>query len=97
MEATNDEIAILSKKGSNDLYAFWFNDDKEEMKPYGYDDVNISDVVENYLNDNLNKISKGDGLNDWELGRQLVRIDSALKQDILDVWDKDKNIQKVLN
>lgn len=97
VEAINDEIAILSKKDSNDLYAFWFNDDKEEMKPYGYDDINISDVVENYLNDNLNKISKGDGLNDWELGRQLVRIDSALKQDILDVWDKDKNIQKVLN
>lgn len=97
VKAINNEIAILNKKDNNDLYVFWFYDDKEKMKPYGYDDINISDVVENYLNDNLNKIRKGDGLNDWELGRQLVKIDSALKQDILDVWDKDEDIQKALN
>lgn len=72
----------------------------EEGNPeydYDYDNVEIDgDVVANYVNDNLASLSKGEGVEDWESGVELVKIDDSLKQELLSLYDKDKNIIKLL-
>ncbi|TXG85958.1 MAG: hypothetical protein E6R13_01460 [Spirochaetes bacterium] len=80
--------------------------DREVVDTYpdgegGYD-VDYSDewdiddeVLENYINDN--NLSIGKGLEDWENGEaQLVLIDDELRQELLRLYDKDKNLVKIL-
>ncbi len=55
------------------------------------------DVIQNYVNDNLGSLRMGKGLADWEDGDyQLVLVDDELRQDLLNVYDKDANLVKVL-
>jgi hypothetical protein len=64
---------------------------------YDYDNVEIDgDVVANYVNDNLASLSKGEGVEDWESGVNLVKLDDGLKQELLSLYDKDNNIIKLL-
>jgi hypothetical protein len=53
--------------------------------------------VESYINDNLGNISTGEGLASFEDGVELVKIDDELKNNILSLYDKDKEVVKVLN
>jgi len=92
--ALNDEIAIVEDK-SGDLYAFWIFDDEKEMEPYGWGKGDNADAVKNYLNDNI--FDTGVGLSDWESGKQLVKIDDELKNDILDTFGSDQYISKALS
>lgn len=65
---------------------------------FDYGDFNIdADIIQNYVNDNLKGISKGEGFNDWERGVDLVKIDSELKQDLISTYDKDKKITAILS
>jgi hypothetical protein len=73
------------------------DEDGDPQYDYDFDNVEIDgDVVANYVNDNLAYLSKGEGLADWESGVELVKIDDELRQDLLSVYDKDKNMFKVL-
>lgn len=73
------------------------DEDGEPQYTYDFDNVEIDgNVISNYVNDNLGSLSKGEGLEDWESGVGLVKIDDALRQDLLSVYDKDKNMFKVL-
>jgi hypothetical protein len=73
------------------------DEDGEPQYDYDFDNVEIDgDVVANYVNDNLASLSKGEGLEDWESGVDLVKLDDALRQDLLSVYDKDKNLFKAL-
>ena len=64
---------------------------------YGDDWEIDEDVIENYVNDNLDSLKIGKGLDAWESGDyQLVLVDDELKQDLLDIYDKDKNLVKIL-
>ncbi len=73
------------------------DEDGEPQYDYDFDNVEIDgDVVANYVNDNLGSLSKGEGLADWESGVELVKIDDELRQDLLSVYDKDKNLFKTL-
>jgi hypothetical protein len=69
---------------------------------YDYsDDFDIdADVIENYVNDNLNTIPKGDGLDAWEDGVLLAKIDPELKADLMRLYDHpkvDAEVHKVLS
>jgi hypothetical protein len=65
---------------------------------FDYGDFEIdANVIQNYVNDNLNNISKGEGFNDWERGIDLVKIDSELKQDLISTYDKNKKITAILS
>lgn len=73
--------------------------DEEGEPDYDYDYESAekdADVIANYVNDNLASLSKGEGLDDWESGVDLVKLDEPLKQDLLRTYDKDKNIVKSL-
>ena len=82
--------------------------DREVIDTYpdgegGYD-VDYSDewdiddeVLTDYINDNISTFKIGEGLDAWESGDfDLVKIDDELKQDLLDMYDKDPMVLKTL-
>lgn len=62
------------------------------------DDWDVDDdVLQNYINDNLRTLKIGNGLDAWESGDfDLVLVDDELRQDLLDIYDKDANLVKIL-
>lgn len=73
------------------------DEDGEPDYDYDYDSAEKdAEVITHYVNDNLASISKGEGLEAWEEGVDLVKIDEPLKQDLLRTFDKDPNIVKAL-
>ncbi len=66
---------------------------------YEYSDNFVIDdnVLDNYVNDNINEISKGEGLGGFNSGADLVKIDAGLKQELLLLYDKDKSFVKILS
>jgi hypothetical protein len=64
---------------------------------FEYGDFEIDEnVIQAYVNDNLNLLSKGQGLDAWESGVDLVKIDSALKQELISMYDKNQQITNIL-
>lgn len=62
------------------------------------DDFEINDsVISNYVNTNLPNLSKGNGIDDYELTIDLVKIDQPLKNELLSIYDKDKEFVRVLS
>jgi hypothetical protein len=73
--------------------------DEDGEPTYEYDEeFDIDDgVISNYVNDNLKILSKGEGLSAYETDDfDLVRIDEPLKNELLNLYDKDKNINTIL-
>lgn len=56
-----------------------------------------SDTIEAYVNDNIRNISKGEGLEAFENNANLVKIDEPLKNELMQLYDKDSTIMKVLS
>jgi len=100
--ASNREIAILKTDSGNYYVSYFDNLGKDELKDYaevekGADDFDVDgDVIERYVNFNLPKLSKGIGMNDWENGVDIVKIDDQLKNELLNLYDKDRNITSIL-
>jgi hypothetical protein len=110
---SNQEIAILRDLNTSELYAFYYGDiDSKSFEPYaeryGYtdpegdieynEDFEIDDdTIENYVNDNFAKLSKGSGVEDFESGKtDLVMIDEDLKDELLHLYDKDSRLVMIL-
>lgn len=73
------------------------DEDGQPDYDYDYDSAEKdADVIAHYVNDNLGSLSKGEGLEAWENGVDLVKIDEPLKQELLSLFDKDKSIVKAL-
>ena len=73
------------------------DEDGDPQYSYDFEDVEIdSDVVSHYVNDNLDKLSKGDGIDAYEQGVDLVKLDEPLKQELLSLYDKSKSVIKAL-
>lgn len=99
----NSGVAIL-KDSSGKLYAFDYETvDDEDFEPYanreviGYDedqypeysDVELDgNVLAAYANDNLDKLSTGAGLSDYQDGVDIVLIDQELKEYLLNFATK---------
>lgn len=62
------------------------------------DEWDIDDeVLTDYINDNASGLKVGEGLDAWESGDfDLVKIDGELKQELLDMYDKDPMVLKTL-
>lgn len=73
--------------------------DEDGQPEYDYDeDFDIdADVISNYVNDNIQHLSKGEGAEAYEQGVDLVKIDDALKSELLSMYDKDKKLVSILN
>ena len=102
--ASNQEIAILKEIESGEYYLYDFAYlDKDELKDYaevekGADDFDIDDdVIKRYINFNLPKLSKGEGVNDWENGVNIVKIDDQVKNKLLNLYDKNTDIKNKLD
>jgi len=62
------------------------------------DDWDVDEgVLDGYVNNNLNSFSYGVGLDDFEESKDIVKIDSELKDDLMRVYDKDKGLIRVLS
>jgi len=62
------------------------------------DDWDIdSFVIDNFVNDNASSMSRGIGVNGWENGLDIVAIDDELKNELLNLYGKDSNIQVALS
>ncbi len=73
------------------------DEDGQPQYDYDFDNADIdANVVANYINDNLASLTKGEGLEDYEKGIQLVKIDEPLKKELIGLYSMDKNIAKVL-
>lgn len=44
------------------------------------------EAIEGYVNDNWEKLTKGSGLQDWEKGIDIVKVDDAVKNDIVQTF-----------
>jgi len=95
----HDNIDKNALKDYASLTRHYVGKDEEGQPDYDYDDdfeIN-ADVISHYVNDNLESLSKGVGLDDYEQGVDLVKVDDSLKQELLSLYDKDKNMVKILN
>jgi hypothetical protein len=72
--------------------------DDEGNPDYEYgDDFDVdSKVVSHYVNDKLSNIDKGEGSDSFNDSVSLVKIDEPLKQELINLYDKDKNIINIL-
>ena len=74
--------------------------DEDGDPQYDYDTENFEidgDVLSHYVNDNLDSLSKGEGLDAYESGDyNLVKVDDQLKSELVDLYDKDKNVLNIL-
>lgn len=72
--------------------------DEDGYSEFEYEDFDVDgDVIERYVNDNLASLSKGVGMNAFEEGIDLVKIDEPLKNELVSLYDKSKNIVSVLS
>jgi len=72
--------------------------DEDGYPEYEYGDFEIDkDVLERYINASLNSLSKGKGIDSFEAGDELVKIDEPLKNELVSLYDKSKSIVKSLS
>ena len=110
---SNSEIAIFKDLNSGELYVFYYGDiDPKSFEQYAerqgftdpegdieyYDGFEVDDnTLENYVNDNFPRLSKGEGVEDFESGKtDLVLINEELKDELLHLYDKDSRLVMVL-
>jgi hypothetical protein len=79
--ANNGEIVIL--KNSDGLFVLNSGDDNEK--------------IEKEINNSIKTLSKGEGVEDFDNGIDLVKIDDELKKHLLDLYDKNKDIVNALS
>ncbi len=92
--AMNGEIAIL-KDAAGALHVF----DYDNVNPAEFGDVNeiILDDISTYVNNNASTLSIGVGLKDFEAGKDLVKIDTMLKQELIQLYDKNNTFTNALS
>ena len=87
------EVAILN---SNDgMYAFYYDEIPRRDLPNSSYELDIQDIAD-YVNDNINTLSKGSGVEDFERGVDLVKLDEPLKFELMKLYSKEKNFIKDL-
>ncbi len=87
--AMNYEIAILN--GPDGLYVFYYDDINREDLPNNQYELNSDDLAD-YVNQNINKIQRGDGISGWNSNATLIKIDDELKNELITLYGKNKEI-----
>lgn len=106
----NNEMAILSR--GDKLYFFYYASiDKKEFEmfseipvtSYGPDDYDYGDwdidgeAIELYVNYNITHLTIGNGIDAYESGVDIVLIDNAVKNEILNTFGPDEQLSSVLS
>lgn len=81
----NKEIGVLN--GPDAIYIFCYDDLNLDFK-------NVEELT-NYVNNNLDKLKIGSGVKGFESDATLIKMDESLKNEILNLYEKDKNLIKV--
>jgi hypothetical protein len=50
-------------------------------------------VIDGYVNDNLESLTKGEGVGAWEDGVDIVKIDDGLKSELLKIYGNNEQIK----
>lgn len=88
--AMNNEVVIL-KSANNKLFVFYYYDLDLNNR-----DVSLESLTD-YVNDNLNSLSSGSGLSDFEGNVNIVEIDKDLKNELIKHYDKSHDLITSLN
>jgi hypothetical protein len=86
LDYANREIIDAEPDGEGGVdykYADWFL-------------ANDPSAIFEYVNDNLELMTKGVGYEDFYNGLDIVKLDSQLKQELINIFDKDKNFVSLL-
>lgn len=86
----------LSPYTEMEQYAVGRDEDGDVEYEYG-DFEKTPEGLEGYINDNINNVKSGEGLDSYEEGAELVKIDDELRNYLLSLFDKDMNITKALD
>lgn len=71
--------------------------DENGEPSFDYEDFEItSEAIESYINDNINNISKGEGIDAYEAGDELVLIDQELAYQLIEDSKHDQNLINIL-
>jgi hypothetical protein len=89
----NYEIALLN--GPDGMYVFYYDDIDRSNLPNAKYDLTIEDLAD-YVNENLGTIKRGDGMEGWNSGAELIKLDEPLKEELLKLYSKDKNLTSAL-
>jgi hypothetical protein len=88
------ELAVFN--GPDGMYIFDYSNYSRSELPNPDFDLDIEDVTD-FVNDNLQNISTGEGVQSFEHGDDLVKIDEELKEYLAQMYSKDKEFIKLLN
>ena len=111
--AFNKEIAIMKHINDLWCFNYFYLTSEDEKGfgrvasdlgkvPMGSDYTNgewdmDGEILSTYVDENLNSLSKGIGVQGWESDANLVKIDDELRAELLDMFSMDKNIINALN
>lgn len=88
------ELAVLN--GPDGMYIFDYTSHSRSELPNPEFDLDLDDVAD-FVNDNLQSLSKGEGVSSFEQGDDLVKIDEELKEYLSQLYAKDAEFIKLLN
>lgn len=97
----NGEIALISNK-SDELFVFDYADlsydDFKEYSKYFTPDSEIDGVIlQKYINDNIETLPVGIGLQAFNEGDPIVKIDEPLKNELVSLYDKSIETMRILH
>jgi hypothetical protein len=88
------ELAVLN--GPDGMYIFDYTNHSRNELPNPDFDLDLDDIAD-FINDNLQTLSKGEGVQSFEQGDDLVKIDEKLKEYLSQLYAKDGQFIKLLN
>ncbi len=85
--ADNDEYEEYASREET-----YLGRDEDGMPDVEYGEWEMDEeIIDNYVNDNIEHLSTGVGLDDWENGADIVEVDPTLAQDLLGIAKYIKN------
>ena len=84
--------------GESEMDYIGKDEDGTPQFDYNYDNFDINgEVIENYVNDNLNSLSIGDGVDALEEGKDLVKINLEVARELMILYKGNNELKKILN
>lgn len=102
-DSESEDFYVLSVDNidKNDLYEYGDleyeivgrDEDGDPEYEYDYDNFEVDNgVINGYVNNNIDKISRGEGLDDFESGKLFVKIDEELMNELMITFKVDPKI-----
>lgn len=89
----NDEIALFN--GPNGMYLLYYDEYDKEYFPDRVEELSIEELT-TFVNKNFERLPKGEGLAGWNSNAELIKVDDELKNLLIQLYGKNKNIVSAL-